>query len=143
MYRNLMSFRILQLRINCNHLFSPSQLSRSRFSPFQISPFLTLLSAFPTTTIITTSPASIIAPTRFFSAYHKNPEMSDPSPPPLPSHAGKAPGQRQQKTYPKKASGQALQTVKRHSKPNELKLFGSCFWSVNKITSPIFPFAPS
>ncbi|KAH8148611.1 uncharacterized protein LAJ45_07322 [Morchella importuna] len=32
-----------------------------------------------------------------------------------------------QKTYPKKASGQALQTVKRHSKPNELKLFGSCF----------------
>ncbi|RPB15015.1 hypothetical protein P167DRAFT_533592 [Morchella conica CCBAS932] len=122
-----MSFRILQLRINCNHLFSPSQLSRSRFSPFQISPFLTLLSAFPTTTIITTSPASIIAPTRFFSAYHKNPEMSDPSPPPLPSHAGKAPGQRQQKTYPKKASGQALQTVKRHSKPNELKLFGSCF----------------
>jgi glutathione S-transferase len=32
-----------------------------------------------------------------------------------------------QKTYHKKASGQALQTVKRHSKANELKLFGSCF----------------
>lgn len=70
-------------------------------------------------------------PNSFLSAHHKNLEMSDPSPPHLPSHAGKAPGQRQQKTYPKKASGQALQTVKRHSKPNELKLFGSCFWSVN------------
>ncbi|RPA99350.1 hypothetical protein L873DRAFT_1684110 [Choiromyces venosus 120613-1] len=36
-------------------------------------------------------------------------------------------GKSTQRTYHKKASGQALQTVKRHSKPNELKLFGSCF----------------
>ncbi|KAI5808718.1 hypothetical protein DFH27DRAFT_540784 [Peziza echinospora] len=33
----------------------------------------------------------------------------------------------QQKTYHKKATGQALQTVKRHSKSNDLKVFGSCF----------------
>ncbi|KAF8422041.1 hypothetical protein EV426DRAFT_607300 [Tirmania nivea] len=32
-----------------------------------------------------------------------------------------------QKTYHKKATGLALQTVKRHSKPNDLKLFSSCF----------------
>ncbi|KAK0104681.1 hypothetical protein ONS95_004955 [Cadophora gregata] len=32
-----------------------------------------------------------------------------------------------QKTYHKKASGNALITVRKHSKDNELKLFGSCF----------------
>ncbi|MCJ1357205.1 MAG: hypothetical protein MMC33_007201 [Icmadophila ericetorum] len=32
-----------------------------------------------------------------------------------------------QKTYHKKATGTALATVKKHSKDNELKLFGSCF----------------
>ncbi|CZS90765.1 related to glutathione transferase omega 1 [Rhynchosporium graminicola] len=32
-----------------------------------------------------------------------------------------------QKTYHKKASGNALATVKKHSKEHELKLFGSCF----------------
>jgi hypothetical protein len=36
--------------------------------------------------------------------------------------------QAQQKTYHKKASGQALNTVKKHSKETDLKLFGSCFW---------------
>jgi hypothetical protein len=34
----------------------------------------------------------------------------------------------QQKTYHKKATGNALVTVKKHSKDNVLKLFGSCFW---------------
>ena len=33
-----------------------------------------------------------------------------------------------QKTYHKKASGNALATVRKHSKDHELKLFGSCFW---------------
>jgi glutathione S-transferase len=33
-----------------------------------------------------------------------------------------------QKTYHKKATGAALNTVKRHSKEHQLKLFGSCFW---------------
>lgn len=56
--------------------------------------------------------------------------MSDRSPPTTSPQGGEADGKKQQKTYPKKASGQALQTVKRHSKPNELKLFGSCFWCV-------------
>lgn len=37
----------------------------------------------------------------------------------------------EQKTYHKKATGQALNTVKKRSKENELKLFGSCFWWVN------------
>jgi hypothetical protein len=36
----------------------------------------------------------------------------------------------QQKTYHKKASGSALATVRKHSKDNDLKLFGSCFWLV-------------
>ncbi|KAL7276132.1 hypothetical protein RUND412_000895 [Rhizina undulata] len=40
---------------------------------------------------------------------------------------GESDGNKSQKTYHKKASGQAMQTVKRHSKNNELKLFGSCF----------------
>jgi hypothetical protein len=34
----------------------------------------------------------------------------------------------EQKTYHKKANGPALNTVKRHSKDNDLKLFGGCFW---------------
>jgi len=33
----------------------------------------------------------------------------------------------QQKTYHKKATGNALATVRRHAKDHELKLFGSCF----------------
>jgi len=37
-----------------------------------------------------------------------------------------------QKTYHKKATGQALTTVKKRSKENELKLFGSCFWWVKQ-----------
>lgn len=37
-------------------------------------------------------------------------------------------GEEKQKSYHKKATGQALQTVKKHSKDNEMKLFGSCFW---------------
>lgn len=32
------------------------------------------------------------------------------------------------KTYHKKATGNALITVKSHSKEEELKLYGSCFW---------------
>ena len=32
------------------------------------------------------------------------------------------------KTYHKKATGDALVTVKRHLKDHDLKLFGSCFW---------------
>jgi hypothetical protein len=35
---------------------------------------------------------------------------------------------KEQKTYHKKASGNALATVRKHSKDHELKLFGSCFW---------------
>jgi len=38
-----------------------------------------------------------------------------------------SPDGKEQKTYHKKATGLALETVKRHSKPNDLKLFGSCF----------------
>ena len=34
----------------------------------------------------------------------------------------------QQKTYHKKATGAALNTVKKHVKDHDLKLFGSCFW---------------
>ena len=33
-----------------------------------------------------------------------------------------------QKTYHKKATGEALVTAKKHSKDHELKLYGSCFW---------------
>ena len=32
------------------------------------------------------------------------------------------------KTYHKKATGIALNTVKKHSKDHDLKLYGSCFW---------------
>ena len=34
----------------------------------------------------------------------------------------------EKKTYHKKATGIALNTVKKHSKEHELKLYGSCFW---------------
>ena len=34
----------------------------------------------------------------------------------------------EQKTYHKKVTGNALNTVKKRSKDHELKLFGSCFW---------------
>lgn len=36
----------------------------------------------------------------------------------------------QKKTYHTKATGKALETVKKHSAENDLKLFGSCFWYV-------------
>lgn len=36
-------------------------------------------------------------------------------------------GQKDKKTYHKKATGAALDTVKRHSAEHELKLYGSCF----------------
>ena len=36
----------------------------------------------------------------------------------------------EKKTYHKKATGAALNTVKKHSKDHDLKLYGSCFWSV-------------
>lgn len=35
---------------------------------------------------------------------------------------------KQQKTYHKKATGLALNTVKKHSKDHDFKLYGSCFW---------------
>lgn len=38
---------------------------------------------------------------------------------------------KEQKTYHKKASGNALATAKKHSKDHDLKLFGSCFWYVH------------
>lgn len=34
----------------------------------------------------------------------------------------------EKKTYHKKATGVALNTVKKHSKDHDLKLYGSCFW---------------
>jgi len=37
-------------------------------------------------------------------------------------------GNKDKKTYHKKATGDALETVKKHSKDDDLKLFGSCFW---------------
>ena len=46
-----------------------------------------------------------------------------------------------QKTYHKKATGAALNTVKRHTKEHELKLFGSCFWYVGLVTWPSLVFA--
>jgi glutathione S-transferase len=39
-------------------------------------------------------------------------------------------GDPQKKTYHKKATGNALTTVKNHAKEDELKLYGSCFWYV-------------
>ena len=36
----------------------------------------------------------------------------------------------EKKTYHKKATGIALNTVKKHAKDQDLKLFGSCFWYV-------------
>lgn len=38
-----------------------------------------------------------------------------------------------QKAYHKKATGAALNTVKKHVKDQDLKLFGSCFWYVKLI----------
>ena len=35
---------------------------------------------------------------------------------------------KEKKTYHKKATGDALNTVKKHSKEDEMKLYGSCFW---------------
>lgn len=46
----------------------------------------------------------------------------------LRSHGTMADATAEQKTYHKKASGNALITVRKHSKDHELKLFGSCFW---------------
>lgn len=43
-----------------------------------------------------------------------------------------------QKTYHKKATGAALNTIKRHSKEHELKLFGSCFWYALVVILPSF-----
>lgn len=43
------------------------------------------------------------------------------------SRGEKAGETKTQKTYHKKASGEALQTAMRHSKENSLKIFGSCF----------------
>jgi hypothetical protein len=37
-------------------------------------------------------------------------------------------GDAAKKTYHKKATGQALVTVKNHSKESDFKLYGSCFW---------------
>ena len=34
----------------------------------------------------------------------------------------------EKREYHKKATGNALNTVKNHSKENDLKLYGSCFW---------------
>ena len=39
-------------------------------------------------------------------------------------------GRSDKKTYHKKATGTALETVEKHSQGNDLKLFGSCFWYV-------------
>jgi len=40
-------------------------------------------------------------------------------------------GNPQKKTYHKKATGNALITAKAHAKEEEIKLYGSCFWSVS------------
>jgi hypothetical protein len=37
-------------------------------------------------------------------------------------------GDSSKKTYHKKATGNALTTVKNHSKEDDLKLYGSAFW---------------
>lgn len=39
-------------------------------------------------------------------------------------------GDSSKKTYHKKATGNALTTVKNHAKEDDLKLYGSCFWYV-------------
>lgn len=44
-------------------------------------------------------------------------------------------GDSSKKTYHKKATGNALTTVRNHSKEEDLKLYGSCFWYV----SPLIP----
>jgi hypothetical protein len=40
-------------------------------------------------------------------------------------------GDSSKKTYHKKATGNALTTVKNHSKDDDLKLYGSAFWYVH------------
>jgi hypothetical protein len=47
-------------------------------------------------------------------------------------------GDSSKKTYHKKATGNALTTVKNHAKEEDLKLYGSCFWYVI-ITCTIHP----
>lgn len=47
-----------------------------------------------------------------------------------------------QKTYHKKATGEALVTAKKHSKDHELKLYGSCFWYLRSFTLPYYPLTP-
>lgn len=46
-------------------------------------------------------------------------------------------GDSSKKTYHKKATGNALTTVKNHTKEDDLKLYGSCFWYVI-LTLPCF-----
>lgn len=41
-----------------------------------------------------------------------------------------------QKPYHTKATGAALNTVKKHSKDHALKLYGSCFWWVSIFDPP-------
>ena len=64
------------------------------------------------------SQSPYIIPTRLPSSSSTRFKMSD-------ANQG---GDPQKKTYHKKATGNALTTVKNHSKEDELKLFGSCFW---------------
>jgi hypothetical protein len=45
-------------------------------------------------------------------------------------------GDSSKKTYHKKATGNALTTVKNHSKEDDLKLYGSAFWYV-QLSSPL------
>lgn len=43
-----------------------------------------------------------------------------------------------QKTYHKKATGDALVTAKKHAKDHDLKLYGSCFWYVESYAETIY-----
>lgn len=45
-------------------------------------------------------------------------------------------GDSSKKTYHKKATGAALTTVKAHSKEEDLKLYGSCFWYASPLPRP-------
>jgi len=47
-------------------------------------------------------------------------------------------GDPSKKTYHKKATGNAWTTVKNHFKEDDLKLYGSAFWYVQRIPRPIF-----
>lgn len=44
-------------------------------------------------------------------------------------------GDPSKKTYNKKTTGAALRTAEAHSEENELKLYGSCFWSATTFPS--------